>query len=512
MDEKGYIMLLNEKGETIEMTKNYQIPPDGFDYTIFKDGDIVKAKNGRTGVIEFKDTDEASVIQNAINALVNGGKIVLDAGTWEINKKIKVYGKNITIEGKTSHFGMYHGNTKITSSLDDYVFELKGAHLALKNMRFENVRYGVKAISDNTDNTLYIRLKNLSFYNVQKVGIGFDTGGKYIVGVEMEKIAFYSTDVTTDKYISFEHTDGDLTGVIIRDLWMEPKSNYKIYINTSQKLEIQTIENVYMEESLSAKDFIYIDGDNVYIYNISETFAYSSATDCNAIHINVRDNSGIKRVKIRACTLEGANIKITVNTSSDWEGVLEQILITDSYINGQILTEGTGSTSIIGFIITNNYLHNDVTVKYTHIPVVSFNKCANTTISVLNCPSPVIVGNSPAYVGASLSIDTSGCYGTILVKDNVGFDAPNIIKVTGNHTASYGEIILADASGGAITITLAAPLKGEKVTVKKIDSSTNAVTIVPNGSETIDGSSSYTLASQNEHVSLVSDGTNWYSV
>lgn len=70
--------------------------------------------------------------------------------------------------------------------------------------------------------------------------------------------------------------------------------------------------------------------------------------------------------------------------------------------------------------------------------------------------------------------------------------------------------LLADASGGAITITLppATTYYGTKqaqpVTVKKIDSSANTVTINRNGADgdTLEGGTSYTLSAQYKYVAL----------
>ena len=83
-------------------------------------------------------------------------------------------------------------------------------------------------------------------------------------------------------------------------------------------------------------------------------------------------------------------------------------------------------------------------------------------------------------------------------------------SVNANYTASDGEIVLVDASGGAVTITLPSPSNGARVRVKKIDSSNNTVTVQPSGSETIDGASSHTISQQYETYEYVSDGTNWY--
>lgn len=61
--------------------------------------------------------------------------------------------------------------------------------------------------------------------------------------------------------------------------------------------------------------------------------------------------------------------------------------------------------------------------------------------------------------------------------------------VTANYFAVDGDVIEADASGGAFTIWLpSSPLNANaEVTVKKIDNSANAVTVATLNSETIDG-------------------------
>lgn len=71
-----------------------------------------------------------------------------------------------------------------------------------------------------------------------------------------------------------------------------------------------------------------------------------------------------------------------------------------------------------------------------------------------------------------------------------------------------------DCSGGPVTLTLLAASSagdGFRIQVKKIDSSTNALTITPNGTDNIDGAnSSLTFSIQNDYVALVCDGTQWY--
>ncbi len=72
---------------------------------------------------------------------------------------------------------------------------------------------------------------------------------------------------------------------------------------------------------------------------------------------------------------------------------------------------------------------------------------------------------------------------------------------------------LADASGGAITLTLPAPsaaIAGKTFTIKKTDSSTATITISPNAAETIDGASSEILRTQYQTIQLTTNGTDWF--
>jgi len=96
------------------------------------------------------------------------------------------------------------------------------------------------------------------------------------------------------------------------------------------------------------------------------------------------------------------------------------------------------------------------------------------------------------------------------ILDTIYF-SPNVVTVSSNYTASRGDIVLADASGGAITITLPAPQANAIVNVKKIDSSTNAVT-VDGGGANIDGQASIQMTTQYESYTFISDGSNWWII
>ncbi len=88
----------------------------------------------------------------------------------------------------------------------------------------------------------------------------------------------------------------------------------------------------------------------------------------------------------------------------------------------------------------------------------------------------------------------------------------------GTGTLSTHEVTLADATGGAFTLTL---LKAEGISqiglvyrVQKIDVSANVVTVAADSTGTpdlIDGAASVLLAAQYDHVTLICTGLNQWS-
>ena len=88
-------------------------PTESFDYIIFKEGDVVKAKNGRTGRIEFKGINGVDVLNVVVaNAEVNG-KIAI-AGEFDVNSQI-IIDKPLYIFG---------GRLKVDSSYADSVIKV----------------------------------------------------------------------------------------------------------------------------------------------------------------------------------------------------------------------------------------------------------------------------------------------------------------------------------------------------------------------------------------------------
>lgn len=103
-----------------------------------------------------------------------------------------------------------------------------------------------------------------------------------------------------------------------------------------------------------------------------------------------------------------------------------------------------------------------------------------------------------------------------LISDDSGSDVSglvkhNIVPTSIGITASWGDLILCDASGGGFTINLPTAVgnAGKEINIKKIDSTGNQIIVNANGTEEIDGQLTQNLVRQYENITIVSDGSNF---
>jgi len=154
------------------------------------------------------------------------------------------------------------------------------------------------------------------------------------------------------------------------------------------------------------------------------------------------------------------------------------------------------------------------------------NSYTTSALSTANA-NPVVADSTGLW--GSIFLDPAVAYKFVL-KNSAGVEQWTVDNATGtaaeagilavlSKTADYvvvatdGDdvIVLVDATLGAVTITLytAVGNTGKKIRVVKTDSSANAVTIDPSGSQTWSGATTRILNAQWEGASGVSDGSNW---
>ncbi len=86
----------------------------------------------------------------------------------------------------------------------------------------------------------------------------------------------------------------------------------------------------------------------------------------------------------------------------------------------------------------------------------------------------------------------------------------NVVTTQNNRTAAANEFVIADAINNPIVVTLpTAPTLNSVVAVKKSDTTTNLVTVVPGGTAKIDVDTSAGLYIRGATIQVQYDGTNW---
>lgn len=93
-------------------------------------------------------------------------------------------------------------------------------------------------------------------------------------------------------------------------------------------------------------------------------------------------------------------------------------------------------------------------------------------------------------------------------------DSLSPVVKSGTYAMAAGDtlMLVSASSGWSLTLPDPGQVIGVPFYIKKIDNNTNAVTILPHGTETIDGAGSKTLATAFAHMVLVSEGTNWWMI
>ena len=90
------------------------------------------------------------------------------------------------------------------------------------------------------------------------------------------------------------------------------------------------------------------------------------------------------------------------------------------------------------------------------------------------------------------------------------FSVEGVASVTANTSVGAQSFLIVDATSGDITITLPTVTAGRLVTIKKVDSTSNTVTLTPAGSETIDGGVNAIITTQWTSLTLQAIDGNWF--
>jgi hypothetical protein len=91
--------------------------------------------------------------------------------------------------------------------------------------------------------------------------------------------------------------------------------------------------------------------------------------------------------------------------------------------------------------------------------------------------------------------------------------AAPVVTATTAYTVTVNNLTIlcnAATAGFAVTLPLASTLTGRQFNIKKIDATTNVVTVTPTAPNTVDGSATAPITIPNISITVQSDGSNWY--
>lgn len=143
-------------------------------YIVYKEDSTYYAKNGNTGAIDYSRSKASQVIQNASDALTNGGKIFLREASYTIDAQLSLSTKVILEgEGMSTELISNTGNTSALS-LNKYS-ELRNIHLKL----------------DST-NDRGVKIEDTSCAIIDNIHIEGASGSVGYIGIEVHGRSYYN--------------------------------------------------------------------------------------------------------------------------------------------------------------------------------------------------------------------------------------------------------------------------------------------------------------------------------
>lgn len=178
------------------------------------------------------------------------------------------------------------------------------------------------------------------------------------------------------------------------------------------------------------------------------------------------------------------------------------------------ITLGTGALSLIGAATGFRTFSSVMTVNDKTYYVVAALTTADWEVGIGTYSANAISRDTvlASSNAGSLVNFVTGTKDVFLDAPAASLLTPIVVNKAANYTATQKDYFLAvDCTAGVVTITLPPATTRAQLTVKKVDGTTNAVTIARAGADTIDNTTTATLTAQYDSYSFISDGgTKWW--
>ena len=111
------------------------------------------------------------------------------------------------------------------------------------------------------------------------------------------------------------------------------------------------------------------------------------------------------------------------------------------------------------------------------------------------------------FASAQVGVGTTDPKSIFEVQGSVGYKVSTITSATTLDNTYH--VVLCNNGVYTVTLPSASANAGRVYQIKNIDVQGDDITIDGNGSETIDGDTTYVLSAYKNSITIVSDGTNW---
>lgn len=223
---------------------------------------------------------------------------------------------------------------------------------------------------------------------------------------------------------------------------------------------------------------------------------------------------GLLRERARALTIKDEGVILTTNASSiDLVGLGVESTVVGSQIthtiNDTIATWG----GITGTLSDQTDIQSALDLKVTGPSVSTDNaipRYDGLTGKIVQDSGVIITDSNEMTIPSALNVLGDTTLRGVFIEGGV---VASVTTQTTTYSITFEDyVILCDASSGAFSVTLptAGSNTGRIYYIKKIDSSSNAVTVDGNGSETIDDGTTASITIQYEVITVQSDGSQWY--
>ena len=288
---------------------------------------------------------------------------------------------------------------------------------------------------------------------------------------------------------------------------------------SSTAAELNLLDGAAADTVVNSKAVIYGSAGevNATSFDISGTEVISSAGNLAVNAIEFDGNIDIANpgafsleasMGANTMTLGGSTSTVRVAGDLDVVGTLNRVTETELLIEDKAVVVASGSANAAaaaGAGLVVDIATGDMTFLYqaNGENVGGVDASASGDIFVASGSAGLIDVQAAAFYGDGsnlTNVNASGLEETV-----------QTLSSTGTISLASGLQVLADASGGSITLTLpsAGSVEGKMLKIKRSEGSANTVTI-DTSAGTIDGESSIILESAFAGVSIISDGTDYY--